>query len=240
MAIRVFQTNWFEGGSVGEAPAIVDTRPTHPVLRYVSFDKVFITTNVVVKTPSWGLSLVDSAQSPLIVAGDLGRQRILWIGFDLLDSDWPLQHISFPIFIANAVDWLNPATIRNSQLLVHAGNPFRLTLPQPVDSAQITLPDGTVKNLEIQTGANEVVFGDTIRQGKYRLKAGTNETVFCVALLDEAESNIKPRDEIQLGNYTRVTATTLHRANMELWRVVAAVALGVLLFEWWYYHRRTV
>ena len=74
----------------------------------------------------------------------------------------------------------------------------------------------------------------------YRLKAGTNETVFCVALLDAAESNIKPREELKFGKYNSVSATTLHRTNMELWRHIAAVALAVLLFEWWYYHRRTV
>src|SRR6266404_3541870 len=139
--------------------------------------------------------VVDSPQSPLIVGGDLGRQRILWVGFDVLDSDWPLR-ISFPIFIANAADWLNPATERNSRLLVRAGDPFRLSLPQPVTSAQITLPDGASKPLKVDTNANEIVFGETYREGVYKLKAGTNETAFCVALLDAAESNIKPREEL--------------------------------------------
>ncbi len=69
---------------------------------------------------------------------------------------------------------------------------------------------------------------------------GTNETAFCVNLLDAAESNIKPRDELQLGKHTRVSATTVKRANMELWRSIAALGLLVLLVEWWYYHRRTV
>jgi hypothetical protein len=59
-------------------------------------------------------------------------------------------------------------------------------------------------------------------------------------LLDSAESNIKPRDELQLGKYTKVTATTVQRANLELWRTIAGLALLVLLIEWWYYHRRTV
>jgi hypothetical protein len=27
---------------------------------------------------------------------------------------------------------------------------------------------------------------------------------------------------------------------MELWRTIATLGLVVLLFEWWYYHRRTV
>ena len=38
---------------------------------------------------------------------------------------------------------------------------------------------------------------DTYKQGIYRLRLGTNDMVFCVDLLDSAESNIKPRDELQ-------------------------------------------
>jgi Ca-activated chloride channel family protein len=238
--IHVADTNWFDGISQLETPAIVDWRATHPVLRYVGFDNVQIAKSMLVKTPSWGLSLVDSPQSPLMVAGDLGRQRILWLGFDTLESTWPYR-VSFPIFVANVAEFLNPATERNSQLLVHAGDPFRLALSQPLtNNAQITLPDGTTRPIKVDPKANELVFGDTYREGVYHLKTGTNETVFCVALLDAAESNIKPREELQFGKYNKVSATTLHRANMELWRTIAAIALFILMFEWWYYHRRTV
>ena len=59
-------------------------------------------------------------------------------------------------------------------------------------------------------------------------------------LFRSAESNIRPRDELKFGEYTRVTATTVQRTNMELWRTLAAIGLAVLLFEWWWYHRRTV
>jgi hypothetical protein len=239
LAICSHATNWFESVSQTEAPAIVDWRATHPVLRYVGFDNVQVVKSLQVKTPTWGVSLVDSPQAPLIIAGELGRQRIVWIAFDPLESNWPLR-ISFPIFIANATDWLNPATVRNAQLLVHAGDAFRLGLSEPVSSAQITLPDGSTRPLTVGTNASEIVFGDTFKQGIYRLKAGTNETAFCVALLDGGESNIKPRDELKFGKYNSVSATTLRRTNMELWRHIAAAALVVLLFEWWYYHRRTV
>jgi len=83
------------------------------------------------------------------------------------------------------------------------------------------------------------VFGDTLKQGVYKVKIGTNDLMFCADLLDAAESNIKPRDELQLGKYTKVTATTMQRTNMELWRTIASVALLMLMVEWWYYHRRT-
>ena len=90
------------------------------------------------------MSLVEAPQAPLMFAGELGRQRIIWIGFDTLESNWPLR-VSFPIFIANAVDWLNPANARSGQLLVKAGDPFRLALTEPVTSAQITLPGGAAE-----------------------------------------------------------------------------------------------
>ena len=121
-----------------------------------------------------------------------------------------------------------------------AGDPFRLALVEPQTGAEVTLPGGATKSLKLDPTANELVFGDTYKAGVYRLRLGTNDTVFCVNLLDTAESNIKPRDELQLGKYTKVTATTTKRANMELWRTIAALALLVLLGEWWYYHRRTV
>src|SRR5207249_1961923 len=112
---------------------------------------------------------------------------------------------SFPIFIANAVDWLNPANAQNAQLLVRAGDPFHLTLTQPVTSAQVTMPDGSARKLTVDPNAKELVFGDTLRQGVYHLKAGTNDTVFCVDLLDAMESNIKPKDELQFGKYAKVS-----------------------------------
>ena len=239
LAIHVANTNWFDKVMELDAPSIVDWRTTHPVLHYVGFDNVQVVKSVAVKTPAWAVPLVYSPQADLIVTGDLGRQRILWIGFDTLESNWPLR-VSFPIFIANAVDWLNPANAKSSQLLVHAGDPFRLALSEPATSAQVTLPDGSSKQLKLDPAANELVFGETYHQGVYHLRLGTNDTVFCVDLLDPAESNIKPRDELTLGKYSTVAATTLHRANMELWRSIAALALLVLLFEWWYYHRRTV
>lgn len=240
LAFRTGSTNWVEDVANVEAPVIVDWKSTHPLLRYASFDNVQIVQSLTPKngTPPWAVSILEAPQAPLIVAGELGRQRIVWVGFDPLESNWPLR-VSFPIFIANAVDWLNPANAKNSQLLVKAGDPFRLAITTPVKSAEVKLPDGTTKQLNVE-GANEIVFGDTAKQGVYHLQAGTNEVTFCANLLDSAESNIRPRDELKFGEYTKIEATSVQRTNMELWRTLAAIGLAVLLFEWWWYHRRTV
>ena len=76
------------------------------------------------------------------------------------------------MFIANAVEWLNPAAAKSGQLLVHAGEPFRYSLPQPAATAEVTLPDGSKKTIAPVDG-REIVFGDTARQGIYRVRAGT-------------------------------------------------------------------
>ena len=239
LAIHVLNTNWVEKIASVEGPPIVDWRSSHPLMRYAGFDNVQVKESYTAKTPSWAVSLADAPQASLILAGDLGRQRLVWIGFDILESNWPLR-VSFPIFIQNAVEWLNPANAKTSQLLVKAGEAFRLALGQPETSAQVSLPGGQTRTVAIDPNANEFVFGETFKQGVYRVRMGTNDTVFCVNLLDAAESNIKPRDELQLGKYTKVQATSMQRANMEMWRSFAGLALLVLLGEWWFYHRRTV
>ena len=239
LAFHVVNTNLFSSWEVTKRPPIVDWKSGHPLLRSVNFDNVDVAETLGVKTPAWGVNIVDSPTTPLLVTGDLQRQRIVWVGFDVLQSTWPLR-VSFPIFVANAVDWLNPSASRNAELMVRAGEPFRVPLDQQVPVAELTTPGGDRKKITIEPGAREVIVGETHRQGIYHVKAGTNEVMFCVNLLDAAESNLTPREELPFGKYSKVTATTVKRANVELWRWIALAALAFLLFEWWYYHRRTV
>jgi hypothetical protein len=238
LSFRSAATNWFNGWDNTKNPPIVDWKTTHPVMRFVNFDNVQVAESLAVKTPAWGVVLVESPSTPLIVAGEISRQRILWVGFDPLQSTWPLR-ISFPIFMANAIDWLNPGSANNSQLLIQPGNAFRWALTQPETSAQLTTPDGKRQTVPIDPATRELVINDTFKQGAYRVKVGTNDLTFCVNLLDAVESSITPRQDLPIGRYGNIAATTLKRANMELWRWILAAGLLVLLFEWWWYHKRT-
>jgi hypothetical protein len=238
LAFQVADTNWFSGVTTVEAPPVVDWRSAHPLLRFVSLDNVQVARALAVTAPDWAVRLVDAPQTPLVLAGELGRQRAVWVGFDVLESTWPLR-VSFPIFIANAVDWLNPASIRSAQQLVRAGEPFRLTLEASGSQGELELPDGSRQAVNLDPAAAEWVYGDTIRQGTYTLRVGTNATPFVVNLLDSSETDTRPREELDFGRFGSVAPTTTRRASLELWRWVVAAALGVLLFEWWFYHRRT-
>lgn len=239
LALHTVNSNWFGQWSKSEAPAIVDWKNNHPLLRFVGFENVQIAETLAVKNPPWGIALVDSTQTPLILAGELQKKRLVWVGFDVLQSTWPLR-ISFPIFIANAVEWLNPAAQRSSQLMVSAGQPFRLVCPQRVTTYRVTFPDGRTETVANDSKNDEIFFGQTQHHGLYHLQAGTNDVTFAVNLLDAGESDITPRAELQLGKYAKVQNTTLRSVNLEFWRWAAMAGLLVLLGEWWYYHRRTV
>ena len=241
LAIHVAATDWFDGEfSPVKAPVVVDWKSTHPLLRFVSFDNVPIAETLGVKTPSWGVSVVDSPQTPLIVAGERGGRRVVWIGFDVLESLWPMR-ISFPIFMANAVEWLNPSAAKHEQFAVRAGEAFRYRFAQPVERAELSRPDGTKEAVELRDEGREVVIGQTSRRGVYRLAAGTNDVTFCVNLLDAAESDIAPREGISAGRFDQYAKADagLKRANVELWRWIVLAGLALLLFEWWYYNKRT-
>ncbi len=239
LSVRSAPTNWVEVTGRIEAPPIVDWKNTHPLLRFVSFDEVQVLEALAVRTPPWAFQLVEAPGTPLILAGELGRQRIVWIAFDTLESTWPLR-VSFPIFVANAVDWLSPATARESQAQVRAGEPLRMPLTRGVTNALVRMPDGTGRELILDASARELTFAETSRQGIYRIGIDGSESTFCVNLLDRLETDTTPKSELSFGRYARAQATTMRPANLELWRRLAAAALIVLLFEWWFYHRRTV
>jgi Ca-activated chloride channel homolog len=238
IAFSTMNPDWFDSGAAVDHPAIVDWRGEHSLLRHVSFDNVHVGRSRVVSTPSWAVSVVDSPQSSLILGGDRGRQRIVWIGFDLWESDWPLR-VSFPIFMANAVRWLNPAGAESNPGSIPVGEPIRMALEPGVRTAQVVHPDGSVVTVPLDSEARELVYGRTERQGIYRVRMGTNETLVGVNLLDAAETDVQPRAELDFGRYGEVRATTARAANLEVWRWVVALGLGMMMVEWWYYHRRT-
>jgi hypothetical protein len=238
LAFRSVPTNWIPRVTRVENPPLVDWRTSHPLLRHCGFDNVYVAESLTAPVPDSTLSILDTTAASLMLAGEMGNQRLVWIGFDLLESNWPLR-VSFPIFIANAIEWLNPAQITH-RLNVKTGDPFRYRLEQPAVSARVTLPDQSTRTVEIAPNAGELVFPETFQQGVYTAEIGTNRVRFSANLLNTSESAIQPRDDLQMGKYNRVAATTRQSANTETWRWVASLALVFLLFEWWFYHRRTV
>ena len=241
MGIDVVHTNWFSSWERVDAPPIMDWKSSHPILRFVTFDEVLIAESWLVSPPWWGESVVDSSLFPLIIAGDQKGNRRIWIAFDTLESTWPYR-ISFPVFMANAMDWLHPGSARGQSLNVRTGEPVRVGYPAGGEEVRVRRPGGREDVLAIDESAVSFLYGTTEDQGIYTVGSGADQVRFSANLLDAEESDTMPRSTITLGEGEtgiQVEATDTLRADLEMWRWIAALALMVLMYEWWYYHRRT-
>ncbi len=238
LAIRVGSTNWVRIDGELDAPGIVDWKNTHPLLRFVNLENVMIGSALAAVPSPRAVPLVESPTHPLILAGEQLSERFVWLAFDTTQSTWPLR-VSFPIFIANAVEWLNPAARRAERYQFGVGDVIRIPVSESVSQVTVAAPSGEEQILEVEEGAREVVFGATSARGVYSVNVDTNTFYYCANLLDARESDIQPQEELVLGRYARAEATRQELANLEMWRWLAALALAVLMFEWWWYHKRT-
>ncbi len=239
LAFRSAPAGWFTNSTELEVGGIVDWKPSHPLLQAVDLENVQIAKSLAVNPPSWAVSIVEAAQTPLVLAGDFQRNRVIWIGFDLYQSTWPLR-VSFPIFISNAIEWLSPGAGGGAPASSRTGDPLRMMLPEGLSTIDITLPDQSARTIQLEAGTRDFLFGDTARAGVYSVRKGTQTARFAVNLADPAESDLWPREELRMGKHGGVGATTMKRADLEAWRWIAALGLAVLLWEWWFYNRRTV
>ncbi|HIG31672.1 MAG TPA: VWA domain-containing protein [Verrucomicrobiales bacterium] len=240
IALNVLPPGWFETSERVEVPVVIPWKKSHPLLRWVTFENVQIAEAWKVNSPSWADSILDSSEHPLIFAGEEKGVRRIWIGFDPLESTWPLR-FSYPIFFKNAIEWLSPEAGREKQLTIRTGDPFRWPIDRTnKETPEVLLPNGVTRILKVNTNAIEVVFGDTLAQGHYELKQGNSVTRFVANLTNAEESDIMPRSELNFGERLKIEGSQIKQASLEKWRWIAAVGLFFLLFEWWFYHKRTV
>ena len=124
---------------------------------------------------------------------------------------------------------------------VRTGDALVASIEKEVETGvlRMELPGGDTADLETVPDSSQVVFADTTKQGVYRLLNGTNEVWFASNLIDPSESDNGPRTELNLGGFNQTALEGQQRANLEMWRWLLFAALCVLMFEWWYYHKRT-
>jgi hypothetical protein len=222
---------------VVERPAVVDWDKKHPVTRYLNLSDLRIAKSLAVQLAPWAKAIADSdtPQAPLLVVGEKDNRRVVYLGFDIKESDLWLR-VAFPIFISNAVRWLaSGAKTQQESVLYRAGEVVPLNPPITVESVTVTDPLGRPRTVEGKRRPLLFDLTDTI--GVYQVKAKNYQQKFAVSLLNKRESDILPRSTIELGSSGETTAAGSTRANKEIWRWLVVVALLVLGLEWWVYHR---
>jgi hypothetical protein len=229
---------------VAPNPSVADWDRKHPVTQAAPWNDVRFARSLAVQLKPWGQSIVEAERTPLVVAGERktggATQRVIWCGFDLRDTDLPLR-VAFPIFVTSSLHWLSGAKT-NTQREGNAprtGQSLTLSVPAALKEIAVQTPDKSTLRLPAENGA--VLLPQTERAGIYSASGGSGQNAwqqtFAVSLLNKAESNLAPRDSIQIGSDKPINADSRARANRELWGVLALAALLLLGLEWWVYHR---
>lgn len=218
-----------------ESPTVADYDRKNPVTRFAPWNDVRFAQSTAVKVLSWGTPVVEAERTPLMVAGEKNGRRVVWCGFDLRETDLTLR-VAFPIFVTNAVQWLaSGRSASDDGAARRAGDVVQLNPPPQTKTLTITGPDKATRTIAI--GNLPALYDGADRVGVYTASSDNWKQTFAVSLLNRTESDLQPRDALQVGETGKVGGESRARSNRELWGYIALLALGLLGLEWWIYHR---
>jgi hypothetical protein len=212
-----------------------------PILQFVEWSNVNIFQAKRVLAP-WMQTLVEGQDGPLILAGERTGNRYAVISFDLLESDLPLQ-IAFPVLMANLTDWLSPGRAFAGEGQRHPGDPVALTPGASATQVIVTNPAGVEERID--ASGESLTYAGTDQPGIYQVSiqdaAGARPGgAFAVNLFSEAESDILPALELNLGSQVEdIGEAGEDVGQWEFWPWLAGIALLILALEWWVHHRGT-
>jgi hypothetical protein len=212
----------------------------HPLMRGVTLDALTIARAWAVNTADGATRFDVIARSddrPLVLlASDDISERVI-VTFDLLESNWPLQ-AGFPVFVANAADYLTRRTQRVSAAAFSTAQiaSVRLTrttgvsIAGPVDITPPTLA---------QLAPGDISMGHVVRTGLYVVRgaqAGSDRAV-AVNLVNATESALASPAEVLIDGKP-VTTISTGRGQREVWHWFVLAALALLGIEWLVYAAR--
>jgi hypothetical protein len=230
-------------------PLIIDVDRVHPLMQYVELGNVTLLEGSAVRAPPGGSTLIDSDIGALLSIAPREGYEDAVMGFEVMGTDdagrtepktdWPIRR-SFPVFLMNVVRYLGGVSDSASTASVRPGQPVTLRTESPVTSVRVRSPNR--RETEVYREAqNTFVFTDTNQLGVYDVLEGKQKSPashFAVNLFDSRESDLKPRDVLQLGHDEIHAQRGLQPARKEWWRWLLLAGLVVLTFEWYIYNRR--
>lgn len=240
-------------------PQIIDWNRSHPLLAHVELGNFDIVETLVLTPPSGAATLIDAAEGPIAAVAARDGYEDVVLGFPILvevdgslqrNTDWINRH-SFPTFWLNVLEYF-VARQAVGQRSLRPGETVELRPASPSsETITVTSPSGREETLR-RRGEQPFVFRLTDEVGIYRITEGGRETRrFAVNLFDPKESDVRLRTgetpeesqqaqlaSIKIGNIEVAATAGAAPARKELWRLLLLAALGLLIFEWYVYHRR--
>ena len=220
---------------------------THPILRHVAVELLYVYEWLDLKLPPEAVSLVDGETSPVITYLTRDASQFLISAFGLISEDdagnllmnthW-VTSVDFVVFMQNAVQYLAANLAIVGKKSVSPGEP--LTLPIPKVSGDVTIhrPDGVDDQLPA-AGYQTIHYARTRQVGPYRVEPGLpGDDVFAVNLFNAVESHVEPSGELTMAADSVEAQAGTVEVSEPAWPYLLLVILVLLLFEWIVYNRR--
>ena len=169
-----------------------------------------------------------SDETDLALALSRRDQRVVYLGFKLTESSFPLS-TAFPLFLNESVNWLRPRHSRHQNTQTRAGENFVISVPTHQADLIVRTPTGDGLIYQVEKG--RVVFDETGTAGVYRYEHAGTPRYFAINLTDERESDINPRAAVPQTR-APVSAVAESQVTIALWPYLLGLALIVLTLEW--------
>lgn len=239
-------------------PVILDWDVTHPLMQFIrDLPNVVIAKAVAVEPPVGSTVLIEGNLGPLAFVAPREGFSDTVVAFPLLDGEsfntsW-FKYYSFPLFLFNCVEVLGNARASTGDEAHLPGRNVVLRVEAGDSKVKVTAPDGQVVETLSRTPQGTYVFGKSEKTGIYHARWEPSGLLpFVVNQFDFRESDVAPRGLVPEGvtpdkadaykikiGYNPVTGALRARpSRKDWWKPLAAMALGVLLLEWYIYNRR--
>ncbi|MDH3250756.1 MAG: VWA domain-containing protein [Acidimicrobiia bacterium] len=206
--------------------------PGEPILDAVDLSGLVVAEAQVAETFSW-LPIVRAGDVPLVLLGEVDGHRVAYFTFDITRSNLPVQ-VGFPIMGSRILDWLGGASAGATDT-APAGTPIPISPPAGA-ATEISRDGVVVAELQDQV----LSFDDTGTPGVYRVSYLAEDSrvagPVAVRTFDRQESVAGSRDIAVVAGSS--TATGEGSIIREWAPSVVAATIAIVLFEWWFAHRR--
>ncbi len=206
--------------------SLVFTDQTHAAMKYLSFDEVKL--HKVCTLPGPGRPLLATAEGPVMKAIEGSGFRQLVAGFTLENTDLAYR-VTFPILVANAVNWVTGAG-GLSQGCLRVGDSIRLPATQP--GAEL-FERGKKRTLEGLLEGGRLTLSPFLETGLVQVRTDAAKADFGVNLFSLSESQIQPARQ----GFESEAPTGGERGRRPVWREGLWLLLALLLVEWFLWHR---
>jgi hypothetical protein len=185
---------------------------------------------VAIDRPAPGLQrLIWSKETDLALAVlDEGR-KVIYLGFDLARSNFPLQ-AAFPLVFSRSLEWLRPRGDGFVSTHIAAGS--TQTIPLPASERRVTMRTPWGKSETLDAEGSPLLFDATADAGIYQYTVGEVSRYFAVSLTDARESDVNNRWTPAERREEIRPAGNAARALVPLWPQLLALALICLALEW--------